>query len=87
MTLTALLVRPWILQVLKRGAIPRVLADDFHIVAAGGKHYEIYLKAIRDTHIFITTVGERIAATKSYAYSSDKRTRKRLRNPGGSALS
>ena len=71
MTFTALLVRPWIIQVQKRGAIPRVLADDLHIVAAGGKHYETYWKAIR---------GGRIIASKSYAYSTDKRTRKRLHN-------
>ena len=72
MTLTALMVRPWIIQGQKRVAIPRVLADDLHIVAAGDKHYEIYLKAIRDTHMFITTAGGRIAASKSYAYSTDK---------------
>ena len=78
MTFTALLVRPWTIQVQKRGAIPRVLADDLHIVAAGGKHHETSSKAIRDTHIFITTAGGRIAASKSYAYSTDKRTRKRL---------
>ena len=55
-------------------------ADDLHIVAAGEKHYETHLKAIRDTHIFITTAGGRIAASKSYAYSADQRTRKRLAN-------
>ena len=64
----------------KRGAIPRVLADDFHLVAAGERHYETYLEAIRDTHIFITTAGGRIAASKSYAFSTDRRTRKRLHN-------
>ena len=61
MTLTALLVRPWMMQVLRAGAIPRVLADDLHVVAAGEKHHEKYLRAIKDTHIFVTTAGGRIA--------------------------
>ena len=60
--------------------VPRVLADDLHLVAAVEKHYENNLEAIRDTHIFITTSGGRIAASKSYANSTDKRTRKRLAN-------
>ena len=82
MTLTALMVRPWIIQVQKRGAIPRVLADDLHLVAAGETHYENYMKSISDSHMFITTDGGRITASKSYAYSTDKRTRKRLHNTG-----
>ena len=80
MTLTALMVRSCIIQVQKRGAIPRVLVDDLHLVAVGEKHYENYMKAIRDTHMFITTVGGRIAPSKSHAYSTDRRTRKRLHN-------
>ena len=63
----------------EKGAIPRVLAHDLHLVAAG-EHCENYLEAIRDTHIFITTAGGRIAASKSYAYSTDRRTRKRPHN-------
>ena len=51
-TLTTLLVRPWMLQVLRAGAIPRVLADDLPVIAAGEKHHEKYLKAIkRHTHL------------------------------------
>ena len=34
---------------LRAGAIPRVLADDLHVVAAGEKHHEKYLRAIKDT--------------------------------------
>ena len=33
MTLIPLLVRPWVLQVLRAGTTPRVLADDLHVVA------------------------------------------------------
>ena len=57
MTLTALLVRPWIMQVLRAGAILRVLADDLHVVAAGEKHHEKYLKAIKDTHTHLCHHG------------------------------
>ena len=80
MTLTALLVRLWILQVLRALAIPRVLADDLHVVAAGEKTSRENLRTIKNTHTFDTTAGGRIAASKSYAYSRDKRTRKRLAN-------
>ena len=45
MTFTALLVRPWILQVQKRGAVTRVLADDLRIAAAGEKHYQRILES------------------------------------------
>ena len=80
MTLTALLVRQWKLQVLRACATPRVLADDLHVVASGEKHHEKYLTAIQDTHTHLRHHCGRIAASKSYAYSTDKRTRKRLAN-------
>ena len=78
MTLTALLVRPWTQKLLRRGAIPRVLADDLHVVVAGDEHHDKHFQAIRDTHIFTTAERGRIAASKSYGYSTDKRTSKQL---------
>ena len=35
MMITALLLRPWISQMLERGVYPRVLADDLQVVAVG----------------------------------------------------
>ena len=76
MTLPALMVRPWIIQVQKKGAIPGVLADDLHLVAAGEKHHENCRKAIRDTHVHYHSWR----TTRSKQELRDKRTRKRLYN-------
>ena len=64
MTLTALCVSPWILQVFRAGAIPRVLADDLHVVAAGEKHHEKCLKATKDTHTHLCQHGGRANRSK-----------------------
>jgi len=60
-------------------ATPRLLADDI-LVLTQGQHHEVLLHTALDaTHLYIASIGGKIAPTKSYNFSTNRKTRQRLR--------
>ena len=75
MVFVALLLRPWQLQMISMGAIPRTLADDLLLMAKGSRALHLFSRAFDATMVHLQDLGGRIAPSKSkiFATISDHR--------------
>ena len=80
MMVTALQMRPWIMQMKSMAVKPRILADDLQIFATGPRHLEWFTHAFDKTHLHLQDMGARIAPQKSLTFSSNNTARQWLRN-------
>jgi hypothetical protein len=79
MTIVALIMRAWILQMRVLGALPRVLADDLTVKAYGDQHFALFKVAYNETIAHVTAMGGKAAPDKAWTFSSDEATRALLR--------
>ena len=79
MMVTALQMRPWIMQMKSMAVKPRILADDLQIFATGPRHLEWFTHAFDKTHLHLQDMGARIAPQKSLTFSSNNTARQWLR--------
>ena len=79
MMVTALLMRPWIMEMRPLAMHTRILADDLHILSVGPKHLEKIQTAFNRTHANLTALGAKVAAGTSLTFSSNESARKWLR--------
>ena len=63
----------------QHNVMPRTLADDLLILAAGDKHVDDIINANNVTHEFLEDMGAAIATNKSVLFSSNVGNRKTLR--------
>ena len=75
----AFLLRPWIIIMRAVGATPRILADDILVFAQGETHEATFKQAFDITHIFMRDIGAELAPAKSTTFSTNRKTRSRLR--------
>ena len=80
MMVTALLMRPWIMEMRTLGMKMRILADDLQIIRVGPRHLRNFVDAFDQTHEHLHAMGAKIAAGKSLTFSSNDASRKWLRN-------
>ncbi len=80
MMFIAFMLRPWIMQTRRLGAVPRVLADDILVFAQGDQHEKVFQQAFDNTHAYIAKIGGLLAPAKSTAFSTMRVTRQKLRN-------
>jgi len=80
MTMVAFLMRPWIGVIKEIGATPRVLADDILVWDDSPQQETIVAKAYEATFMYINDIGGKAAPSKSYTFSTNRTTRKRLRD-------
>ncbi len=66
----ALLSRPWILALRGLHVVPRVLADDFTLCAAGPEQVACLVDALNFTHVFVRGLGGRISPLKSALFAT-----------------
>ena len=87
MMVTALLLRPWLCQMLGINAQPRILADDIMITTTGQTtHLRKIVPAVEATFTYITDIGGRIAPHKSALFSSTSVARTVLRQHTWNAI-
>ena len=79
MMLIALMMRPWMCLMHSMHVVPRTLADDLLIIAAGPQHLEHIIEATAATHTFLEKMGARVATHKSIVFASNTTTRQHLR--------
>jgi hypothetical protein len=75
----AYLLRPWIMKMRSMQVTPRVLADDILLFARGEGHETRFKQAYDATHAYINDMGASMAPSKSATFSTDRKTRQRLR--------
>ena len=80
MMFIAFLLRPWIILMRKIKAVPRILADDILDYAQGEGHEKKFKDAFDITHSFMKDIGAELAPTKSTTFSTNRKTRQRLRD-------
>ena len=80
MMFTALIMRPWILQMRRMEAKGRILADDILVKAEGDHHYATFEDAYDRTHKYLHSMGAKVAPAKSFVFSTDRKARGRLAN-------
>ena len=80
MMVVALIMRAWIMQMREAAVIPRILADDLQIIAAGPHHLENFEYAFDLTHEHLEDMGAKLAPAKSITFTSEAVDRKWLRN-------
>ena len=80
MMVTALQMRPWIMQMRTMAVKPRILTDDLQMFATGPRHLEWFAHAFDKTHLHLMDMGARIAPQKPLAFSSNNSARQWLRN-------
>ena len=79
MMVTALLLRPWFVQMKHLAVEPRLLADDLQVISTGTRHAEHFQHAFDKTHERLEDLGAKLAPTKSMTFSSELATRSWLR--------
>ena len=79
MMMLALLMVPWSKLMRNMQLQPRLLADDVLLMAAGPGAWERFQQGFNATHVYIMDLGGKIAAAKSYLFSTDRAWRNRLR--------
>ena len=79
MTMIAFLLRPWVGVIRAIGATPRILADDILVWDDSDKQEAKIHSAYEATFQYIADIGGKAAPTKSYTFSTNRITRKRLR--------
>ena len=79
MMVTALLMRPWIMEMKAMAMNTRILVGDLQLVSICPRHVANFKDAFDNTHTHLTAMGAKIAASKSLTFSSDETTRKWLK--------
>ena len=79
MAVTALLLRPWIMEMRERSVVPRILADDLQVIAVGKNHLEDYTEAMDATHKHLQDMGAKVSPPKCVSFSSDDVARRWLK--------
>ena len=79
MMVIALTLRPWVMEMSKMQVKPRILADDLLVVANGAAHAVLAEQAIDKTHRMLGEMGAKVAANKSYNFSSSPDMRRWMR--------
>ena len=79
MTIVALLMRAWIVEMGCMGIEAKILADDVLMIAKGKKMLQTYAKALKYTHQYLHDMGAAVAPAKSYNFSSTEVGRKWLK--------
>ena len=79
MTIIASIMQPQIPQLRAPSPAPRLLAYGLLILAECDNHDADFQQAFDTTHERIATMGATISATKSYAFSTNRKTPQRLR--------
>eukprot|EP00969_Alexandrium_andersonii_P179098 7917782-Alexandrium_andersonii.AAC.1 len=77
----ALVMRPWILRLRQTGAVPRLLADDFHVWAEPDherSEEEVLTDSLQATLVYLHEVGGRPQPAKSLITASTPVVRKSL---------
>ena len=82
MMFVALLMRAWICTMKTFVVMPRVLADDVLIVAAGVDMLRKHAHALNQTHIYLQAVGARVAPTKISNFASCTKAKCELAHGG-----
>jgi hypothetical protein len=80
MVIVALILRPWMIEIMQLGMKPRTLADDILIIAQGPNHFNSLVKGVTATHRFLLDMGARIAPEKSTLFSTDAASRNWMSN-------
>ena len=70
MTVVALLMRAWIIEMRAIDVDAKVLADDVLMVVKGRRMLRQFTKALDYTHQYLQDMGSRIAPAKSYNFAS-----------------
>ena len=76
MTLIALLLRPWVMQMRDLNVTPRVLADDLMFYTHGVGHRARTVDAMLHSRTFFEDIGAKVAHNKCFTFASDSYTRK-----------
>ena len=80
MTMVALIMRPWIIQMRTYvGITCYILADDVLILGTGMKMVSNFAKALNATHLYLHKMGAKVAPDKSYNFASCNKARCWLR--------
>ena len=81
MTMVALIMRSWILEMRKyTGIACYILADDVLILSTGTKMASTFAKALNATHKYLHKMGAKVAPDKSYNFASTNKVRQWLRD-------
>ena len=79
MTIVALKMRPWIINMRKYSGIRWfILADDVLVLGTGMKMLSKFAGALNATHKFLHLMGAKVAPDKSYNFGSCLKARKWL---------
>ena len=78
MTIVALLMRAWAIELRVMHVDTKVLADDVLIVAKGRRMLRQYTKALNYTHQYLQDMGSKVAPSKSYNFATTELGRKWL---------
>ena len=70
MLFVALLLRPWMAYMHTLNVKPRTLADDLLLFAAGHDHIGRIIHATECTHTYLSTMGAKVATSKSILFAS-----------------
>ena len=80
MTMVALIMRPWILQMRTYAGITcYILTDDVLIIVAGMKMVSKFAEALNATHQYLHKMGAKVAPGKSYNVASSNKARSWLK--------
>ena len=82
MMVTALIMRPWIMQMKASAMHTRILADDLQLVSVGPKQLENFVAAFNQPYEHLEAMGANVAANKSLTSSSDEVARRWLTKHG-----
>ena len=81
MAMVALIMRPWVLLMRTMVNIQcYILADDVLIVATGNHMIRNFTKALDATHLYLHTMGAKIAPAKSFNFATHPRAKRWLEN-------
>ena len=76
--LSALLLRPWMIQVQELGAIARTLADNLLVMVTGTRVLHVFSHVFHIITVHLHDLGGRIAPTKSKIFASISDHRRQL---------
>ena len=79
MMVTALLMRPWIMQMKALVMNTRMLADDMQLVSVGPTPLENFTDAVDETYTHVVAMWAKLVTHKSLTFSSNEASRKWLR--------
>ena len=79
MLMVAFLFRPWVNMVKTMSATPRILADDILVAAHGPTHFDTFTASFESTLTYIHDIGAAVAPDKSFLLSTNRVTRRSLR--------